>query len=120
MAFLVRGFVYLSQTERIKKIIFWNFHLPAIDRWSSLPRNPQINPYVIYIFCYFHLLASIKGDPVKRKISPVSFEKGFLLSGLFKTPPSLFAHPARFFTEGTERRIRTEHPYGLFTLNDPG
>jgi len=65
-------------------------------------------------------IASIKGGPVKRKRSPLSFENGFLFSGMFQMPPSLFANPARSFTDGTEEIIRTEHPYGLFTFNDRG
>jgi len=65
-------------------------------------------------------VASIKGDLVKRKISPMSFKKGFFLSGFFKMPPSVLDNPTRFFIEGTEIGIRTEHPYGLFTLNVPG
>ncbi|MCP4576232.1 MAG: hypothetical protein GY846_08115 [Deltaproteobacteria bacterium] len=67
-----------------------------------------------------HQVASIKGGLSREKTSPCPFKKDFFLSGISKMPPSLLVNPTRFFIKGTEEGIRTEHPYGLFTLNDPG
>jgi len=65
------------------------------------------------------VIASIKGGPVKRKNLPSPLN-GFSISGIFQMPPSLVSDPTRSFTDGTEERIRTEHPSGLFKFNVSG
>jgi len=65
-------------------------------------------------------IASIKGDPVKRRISPMPPERGFCFSGVASYRHRSYSDPARSFMEGTEREIRTEHPSGLTMLNNHG